>query len=262
LECVGWYLLLLISCAHSVNLHTTCNCIYVLKSDTLLRNVIFDLIYLTRMHLLYKQNTKWSLCVMVPTILGKLHGMQIQEPHITLPMMLIIWLFRNPIMLVQTVCKSKMDKVCKSQKLGLPKFPLPLLPLFLIKFFLFLKYKRIYCLCTSFVLTITCILSFTHIIFLWRITRGMSFIEAIFMMDSINSPINPAFLKLFSCVRSYEWHRRLGHASALVVNQVLFTLPFPVEKNKTHNVCPKCQMKKSHDLLFKTSTFVSLNPWI
>jgi histone deacetylase 1/2 len=64
----------------------------------------------------------------------------------------------------------------------------------------------------------------------------------------------------FSCVRSHEWHRRLGHASASVVNQILSTLPFPVEKNKTHNVCPECQMAKIRDLPFKTSTFVSLNP--
>jgi histone deacetylase 1/2 len=45
-----------------------------------------------------------------------------------------------------------------------------------------------------------------------------------------------------------------------VVNQVLSLLSFPVEKNKTHNVCPECQMAKSHDLPFKNSTSISLHP--
>lgn len=57
-----------------------------------------------------------------------------------------------------------------------------------------------------------------------------------------------------------EWHRRLGHASDPIVNKVLSTIVFPVEKNKTHNVCLECQMEKSHDLPFRSSNFVSSEP--
>ena len=73
---------------------------YVVRLDTLQRNAIFILICLTRKHLLYQQNMAWSLYVTLPTIRGTLHGMQIQEPYIILPMMLIIWLFKNPTMMV------------------------------------------------------------------------------------------------------------------------------------------------------------------
>jgi histone deacetylase 1/2 len=45
-----------------------------------------------------------------------------------------------------------------------------------------------------------------------------------------------------------------------MVNQVLSLLSFPLEKNKTHNMCPECQMAKRHDLPFKTSTSISLHP--
>ena len=45
-----------------------------------------------------------------------------------------------------------------------------------------------------------------------------------------------------------------------MVNQVLSVLSFPVEKNKTHNMCPECQMAKNHDLPFKNSTSISLHP--
>jgi histone deacetylase 1/2 len=62
-----------------------------------------------------------------------------------------------------------------------------------------------------------------------------------------------------SSVRS-EWHRRLGHASNPVLNKVLTSLSFPVEKNKTSHVCPECQMAKSHSLPFKKSNSVSLHP--
>jgi hypothetical protein len=45
-----------------------------------------------------------------------------------------------------------------------------------------------------------------------------------------------------------------------VVNKILSTLAFPVEKNKTHSACHGCQMAKTHDLPFRSSTFVSSKP--
>ena len=63
---------------------------YVVRSNTLLRNAIFALIYLTRKHLLYQQSKVLLLCVTTQTMRGTLHGMQIQEPHIILPMMLTL----------------------------------------------------------------------------------------------------------------------------------------------------------------------------
>ena len=81
------------------------------------------------------------------------------------------------------------------------------------------------------------------------------------LSDGLYKFINNSSLpRAFSGIRSHDWHRRLGHASTPVINKVLSTLPFPVEKNKTHHVCPECQMAKSHALPFKTSTYVSSNP--
>lgn len=57
-------------------------------------------------------------------------------------------------------------------------------------------------------------------------------------------------LEAFSTTRvsHCDWHRRLGHASTPVVNKVPSFINVPVESNKKHSVCPKCQMAKNHDL--------------
>jgi hypothetical protein len=54
------------------------------------------------------------------------------------------------------------------------------------------------------------------------------------------------------------WHSRLGHASTLVVQQVLgrHKLPFIRDPNK-HAVCDACQRGKSHQPPYLQSTSVS-----
>ncbi|KAA8531224.1 hypothetical protein F0562_005862 [Nyssa sinensis] len=66
----------------------------------------------------------------------------------------------------------------------------------------------------------------------------------------------------FSTVRvsHRDWHRRLGHAFTPVVNKVLSSINVQVKSNKQHSVCPECQMAKSHDLPFKSSSHVSSYP--
>lgn len=61
---------------------------------------------------------------------------------------------------------------------------------------------------------------------------------------------NPCLPRALSSLRSSDWHRRLGHASAPVINKVLSSLPFRVLPNKNAHVCPDCQMAKSHNLHF------------
>ena len=80
------------------------------------------------------------------------------------------------------------------------------------------------------------------------------------MMDSISSPINPAFLKLFLVFIPMSGIVDL--ATHLLQWSIKSYPPFlfPVEKNITHNVCIECQMAKSHYLPFKSSTFVSSKP--
>jgi hypothetical protein len=57
------------------------------------------------------------------------------------------------------------------------------------------------------------------------------------------------------------WHYRLGHATTLVVRQVLsrHKLPFVKESNNNH-VCNACQQGKAHQLPFPRSSSMSARP--
>jgi histone deacetylase 1/2 len=67
----------------------------------------------------------------------------------------------------------------------------------------------------------------------------------------------------FGAVKPTEalWHARLGHASLLVVQQILrhHELSFVSESNK-HVVCDACQLGKIHQLPYPRSTSVSASP--
>jgi histone deacetylase 1/2 len=53
------------------------------------------------------------------------------------------------------------------------------------------------------------------------------------------------------------WHRRLGHASSVVVHQVLRNNSIPFSESNKESVCDACQMAKSHQLPYPKSTSVS-----
>jgi histone deacetylase 1/2 len=57
------------------------------------------------------------------------------------------------------------------------------------------------------------------------------------------------------------WHRRLGHASSQVVQQVLGRHKLPVSHSQNNTrVCDACQSGKSHQLPYPRSTSVSSHP--
>ena len=62
-------------------------------------------------------------------------------------------------------------------------------------------------------------------------------------------------------VSSSQWHSRFGHPSSSVVQQILSKncLPFFQESNK-ESICDACQLGKSHQLPYPTSTSVSRKP--
>lgn len=58
-----------------------------------------------------------------------------------------------------------------------------------------------------------------------------------------------------------RWHRRLGHPSLLVVQQILRNHNLPVSSKTDHHlVCDACQMDKSHQLPYSRSPIVSHSP--
>jgi histone deacetylase 1/2 len=59
---------------------------------------------------------------------------------------------------------------------------------------------------------------------------------------------------------SSTWHRRLGHPSSFVVQQVLRRNKIAYTPESTPYVCDSCQLAKSHQLPYPTSSSVSTAP--
>ena len=59
---------------------------------------------------------------------------------------------------------------------------------------------------------------------------------------------------------SSTWHRRLGHPSSFVVQQVLRRNNIAYTPESTPYVCDSCQLAKSHQLPYPISTSVSTAP--
>ena len=56
------------------------------------------------------------------------------------------------------------------------------------------------------------------------------------------------------------WHRRLGHSSSVVVQQVLRDNKILFSESNKESVCDACQMAKSHQLPYPKSSSVSSSP--
>jgi histone deacetylase 1/2 len=59
---------------------------------------------------------------------------------------------------------------------------------------------------------------------------------------------------------SSTWHRRLGHASSFVVQQILRKNKLSYSPEINPYVCDSCQLAKSHQLPYPVSTSVSTVP--
>jgi hypothetical protein len=59
---------------------------------------------------------------------------------------------------------------------------------------------------------------------------------------------------------SFIWHCRLGHPSSFVVQQVLRRNKIAYTPESTPYVCDSCQLAKSHQLPYPTSSSVSTTP--
>ena len=66
----------------------------------------------------------------------------------------------------------------------------------------------------------------------------------------------------FSTIKpsSSTWHRRLGHPSSFIVQQVLRRNKIAYTPESTPYVCDSCQLAKSHQLPYHTSSSVSTAP--
>jgi histone deacetylase 1/2 len=74
----------------------------------------------------------------------------------------------------------------------------------------------------------------------------------------ISTPSKHAYITIKPS--SSTWHRRLGHPSSFVVQQVLRTNKIAYTLESTPYVCDSCQLAKSHQLPYPTSSSRSTVP--
>jgi histone deacetylase 1/2 len=77
-------------------------------------------------------------------------------------------------------------------------------------------------------------------------------------MPTFNATSKQAFISIK--LSSSTWHRRLGHPSSFVVQQVLRKNKIAYIPESTPYVCDSCQLAKSHQLPYPISTSVSTAP--
>jgi histone deacetylase 1/2 len=78
------------------------------------------------------------------------------------------------------------------------------------------------------------------------------------LMPMFNETSKQAFISIKPS--SSTWHRRLGHPSLFVVQQVLRKNKIAYTPESTPYVCDSCQLAKSHQLAYPISTSVSTTP--